>query len=238
MLLRPRSFFVLLLAPFAWGCEVEIGDDCTTAADCSQSEPRLCLTDALEGYPGGYCTIFNCDTGSCPSESVCVAYRANLSESEMCGGASVETRLQRSFCMRSCSNDSDCRGGYACIDLGVEDPWGAEVVEREGRNTKVCAVAYEGPDIPVDRPSDVCRSAPGSVPLPSASGPAGSTDSGASSDGSGEVDSGPPGVGDEVDSGRGAMSVDSGATEVEGGTGTSSAVPATSADAAPDADAP
>lgn len=160
----------LLLAPtclgFALGCEVQIGDECTTAAECSQEEPRLCLTQALEHYPGGYCTIFNCDPGSCPSEAVCVGYRSNLSSTPECSGALADTRLQRTFCMRSCNSGSDCRSGYACLDLGESNPWGAVVLEKEGRNTKVCALAYSGPEAPEDRPSDVCRNEPGAATLP------------------------------------------------------------------------
>jgi hypothetical protein len=160
--------FVGLLSNLALGCKVEIGDECTTAADCSQEEPRLCLTDVLEGFPGGYCTIFNCEPGSCPAEAVCVGYRTSLSDTPECSGALSDTRLERTFCMRSCSSSSDCRSGYACIDLAGPDPWGAEVLERPGRNTKVCALAYSGPDIPEDRPSDVCVKEPGAVPAPSA----------------------------------------------------------------------
>jgi hypothetical protein len=155
-LVTVSPFFVGLL----FGCEVEIGDECTTAADCSQEEPRLCLTQALEGYPGGYCTVFNCDPGTCPGEAVCVGYRSSLSDTAECGGAFAETRLQRTFCMKSCGSSSDCRSGYACLDLGEDDPWGAVILEREGRNTKVCALAYSGPELPEDRPSDVCRNVP------------------------------------------------------------------------------
>lgn len=166
---------------FAFGCKVEIGDECTTAADCSQEEPRLCLTDVLEGYPGGYCTVFNCEPGTCPSESVCVGYRSNLSDTEECSGALSDSRLQRSFCMRSCSSASDCRSGYACIDLDGRDPWGAEILERPGRGRKVCALPYDGPEVPDERPSDVCVNDPGAVPLPETD-PATPHDAGASSD--------------------------------------------------------
>jgi hypothetical protein len=163
---RYTFLFVGLLSATALGCKVEIGDECTTAADCSQEEPRLCLTDVLEGYPGGYCTIFNCEPSTCPSEAVCVGYRSSLSDTPECSGALSDSRLQRTFCMRSCSGSGDCRSGYACIDLDGPDPWGAEVLERPGRNTKVCALAYSGPDAPEDRSSDVCVNDPGAVPLP------------------------------------------------------------------------
>jgi hypothetical protein len=161
--MTPRVLKLLRLAMASVllaGCEVEIGDECESTSDCSQSGPRLCLTEALEGYPGGYCTLFNCDPGGCPGEAVCVGYRSGLADTEDCAGARGGTRLQRTFCMRSCSSDGDCRGGYACLDLAGPDPWGAEILEKEGRNTKVCALAYSGPMTPEDRSSDVCRSEP------------------------------------------------------------------------------
>jgi hypothetical protein len=167
-MLRPLALLLFsTCASLLWGCEVLIGDECTSAAECSQEEPRLCLTQALEGYPGGYCTIFNCDPGTCPGEAVCVGYRSHLSTTAECSGPFAEARLQRTFCMRSCNSGADCRPGYACIDLGDENPWGAEVLER-GRNTKVCALAYSGPEVSQDRSSDVCRSDPNAVPLPTA----------------------------------------------------------------------
>jgi hypothetical protein len=193
---RWPSFVLLSLCSSVFGCEVEIGDDCTTAADCSQEEPRLCLTQALEGYPGGYCTVFNCEPGTCPSEAVCVGYRSTLSDAAECADGLGTSRLQRTFCMRSCGSSSDCRSGYACIDVAGDDPWGAEVFERAGKNTKVCALAYSGPDVPEDRSSDVCRSDPGALPVPTVTAPGVLADGGIESTAS---DAGMPDAGQDLD---------------------------------------
>ena len=48
----------------------EIGDECTTAADCNPNGSRSC--DATQ--PGGYCTIQGCDETSCPEEAACMRY--------------------------------------------------------------------------------------------------------------------------------------------------------------------
>jgi hypothetical protein len=146
-----------LLAGLLAACTSEIGDGCTTSSDCAVTEAdRLCLTEALEGFPGGYCTEFNCEPGSCPGEAVCVGYRTTLANSEACAEGSA--RLQRSYCMRSCSRDGDCRDGYACVDMGDENVWGAEIIEKGKRasKTKVCTLAYTGAE-EGDRSSDVCR---------------------------------------------------------------------------------
>jgi hypothetical protein len=152
-----RVYLGLVACLLLGACTSEIGDECSTSSDCATTESdRLCLTQALEGFPGGYCTEFNCDPGSCPKEAVCVGYRTELANADEC--ASGSNRLQRSYCMRSCSKDSDCRGGYACVDVSEETVWGAEVIETGSRanKTKICALAYSGPEAD-DRSADVCR---------------------------------------------------------------------------------
>lgn len=152
-----RVLFGLVGGLLLGACASEVGDECTTSSDCATTESdRLCLTQALEGFPGGYCTEFNCDPGSCPSEAVCVGYRSELANADECDTGS--SRLQRSYCMRTCSKDSDCRGGYACIDVSGDDVWGAEIIETGSRasDTKICALAYSGADED-DRSSEVCR---------------------------------------------------------------------------------
>jgi hypothetical protein len=80
------------------GCTAEIGDECSANVDCSTSGDRACDTSA----PGGYCTILDCRADSCPEESVCVAWGEDVA--------------QRTFCMRHCGDDSNCRDGYQCFD--------------------------------------------------------------------------------------------------------------------------
>lgn len=149
----------LVVAFLASACAPEIGDDCVTSSDCVTTDAnRLCISEQLEGFPGGYCTVFNCEPGSCPSEAVCVGYRTSLANAEACSDATGRARLQRTYCMRTCENDGDCRSGYACIDVAGDDPWGAEVVETGSRasRTRICAVPYSGPDDAPERESEVC----------------------------------------------------------------------------------
>ncbi len=127
----------------AAGCKPEIGDDCQVSTDCSNVGDRLCDTT----QPGGYCTIFNCEPGSCPEEAICVAFKTQISS--QCPDPQGGIRLQRTFCMRSCDDNDDCRGGYSCIDMNNPDnPWGAEVVESGSVNGKVCIVPHQGVTMP------------------------------------------------------------------------------------------
>ncbi|MCB9576842.1 MAG: hypothetical protein H6717_07435 [Polyangiaceae bacterium] len=135
---------------FAAGCNPQIGDSCSVSTDCSNVGDRLCDTT----QPGGYCTIFNCEPGSCPDEAICIAFSSSVSlacEDPQGGG-----RLRRTFCMRSCEGDSDCRGGYRCIDMGKDNPWGAGVVEGSVGNSKVCIVPYSGAPMAEDPNTEVC----------------------------------------------------------------------------------
>src|SRR5829696_1409616 len=102
---------------FIAGCAPEIGDDCNTSLDCSQQGDRLCDTK----QPGGYCTIFNCEPDSCPEdEAVCVAFDFVLDP--MCHPGDLPAndtewaRFGRTFCMKACEEDDDCRDdeGYEC----------------------------------------------------------------------------------------------------------------------------
>lgn len=135
------AFTVLLVA-----CQPEIGDECQVSTDCSAAGDRLCATD----QPDGYCTIFNCEPGTCPEEAICVGFGSNLSRvSDVCEDPQGSSRFQRTFCMARCDEDDDCRSGYECIDMGKpNNPWGAIVVEigasRGEVNGKVCAVPLAG----------------------------------------------------------------------------------------------
>jgi len=122
-----RLAFVLLGVLGTWGCKPKIGEDCATSTDCSISGDRLC--DVTQ--PGGYCTVFNCEPNSCPTEAACVAFSEGT-----CSTASVSIRFRRTFCMRACEDDSDCRGGYPCLDLS-RDPSRRVVDTDSGK--RVCA---------------------------------------------------------------------------------------------------
>lgn len=132
------------------GCKPEIGDECSVSTDCSNVGDRLCDTT----QPNGYCTIFNCEPGTCPEEAICVAY--HTSESLVCEDPQSGQRLQRTFCLRRCDGNGDCRVGYSCEDLGKKNPWGADVVEFGPTNGKVCVVPFSGAPLPDDPNTEVC----------------------------------------------------------------------------------
>jgi hypothetical protein len=58
--------------------------------------------------------------------------------------------------MLACDGDGDCRNGYACVDMGQRNPWGALVVDQ-GRGTRVCTLPP--PEAPTGQ-SDVCALSP------------------------------------------------------------------------------
>lgn len=125
----------VLLCLLAIGCAPEIGAHCTNSNDCSQNGDRLCDTTQR----GGYCTIFNCDPTSCPSdESICIQFGSVLSTVGNCPDPQRPSPQARTFCMATCEDNGDCRGGYRCTDLGEPNAWGATVVERNPNTTKVC----------------------------------------------------------------------------------------------------
>ena len=103
---RSRRALLALVAASALvgtACAPEIGDDCKTSLDCSVNGDRFCDSSA----PGGYCTVIGCDPDTCPDGALCVEWRYEPS------------RTSESWCMKSCGNGGDCRGGrYACVHEG------------------------------------------------------------------------------------------------------------------------
>lgn len=140
----------LLLLLGSLGCNPKIGDECDLDTDCSSSGDRLC--DATQ--PGGYCTKFNCEPGTCPDEATCIGFRTTESmlvtedgTAYRCADPQHTSRFQRTFCMLRCKSKSDCRSGYDCLDMREPaNPFGAVVVEHGGSG-KVCAVPYSGPPL-------------------------------------------------------------------------------------------
>src|SRR3990167_4794669 len=112
-------FAVLALVGSALGCKPEDGDSCKVSTDCSITGNRLCDTS----MPDGYCTVFNCEAGSCPSEAICVEFHGTAE------------RFARRFCVRGCEGGDDCRGGYACVDPTQRD---GKIHEGNPDFTKVC----------------------------------------------------------------------------------------------------
>jgi hypothetical protein len=170
----PPSKLLLLLAlvaatATAAGCKPKIGDDCQLSTDCSASGDRLCDITA----PGGYCTVFNCEPGTCPEdESLCVQFGAQRSPIAACEDLQAPSPYARAFCMATCSDDADCRDGYRCEDLSNPDnAWGALLIDRE-RGNRACVVPLAGEPVSDEERDaafgDVCR-----AELPAAGGAAG-----------------------------------------------------------------
>jgi hypothetical protein len=145
------AMLALVSALAVLGCKPEIGDECSVSTDCSNVGDRLC--DSTQ--PGGYCTIFNCEPGTCPEEAVCIAFYT--SDSLVCRDPQEEPRLRRTFCLRSCEGNGDCRGGYSCENLAAKgNPWGAELVEFGGPSGRVCVVPYSGAKLPDSPNTEIC----------------------------------------------------------------------------------
>lgn len=147
----------LLLAS---GCGKSIGDSCKSVSQCITTDTnRLCLTQDGEGFPGGYCTKFNCGGANvCPDEATCVAYRYTLGGGEggECSEVTSLSRLQRTYCMFRCENNDDCRDGYVCLPADGDNPLGATIID-EHVGAKICTLAYDQPAKPPKRESEVCE---------------------------------------------------------------------------------
>ena len=57
--------------------------------------------------------------------------------------------------MALCDSSSDCRGGYACVDLSEDNTWSAAIVSRKPEGHKVCIVAESHPEAE-NRADDFC----------------------------------------------------------------------------------
>ena len=126
------------------GCSPKIGDDCKSSVDCSQQGDRLCDTT----QPGGYCTIFNCEPGTCPEDDgVCVAFNPELDPACQAVDDGQWARFERTFCMHECEDHDDCRDDYECV--GPETR-GALIVDTDPLEPKVCMakVTVQQPTLP------------------------------------------------------------------------------------------
>jgi hypothetical protein len=109
------------------GCAPEIGDDCKSSLDCSTNNTRICDTT----QPEGYCTIMDCEKGTCPEDSVCVKF------------VPLQERLVVTYCMAQCEKDKDCRedDGYLCTkstEFGADTEIAALVLD--GDNRSFCSI--------------------------------------------------------------------------------------------------
>ena len=158
------------------GCQPEIGDDCALSTDCSQQGDRQCDTT----QPGGYCTIFNCEPGGCPEEAICVAFSGAPPSAQQCEDTPAGLLKRRTYCLRSCQGNKDCRSGYECADLGRPgNSWGAVVVEPGAPAGRACvvpveAVALQDAEFGVCEPREISSASSGVAGSPTRLGTAGS----------------------------------------------------------------
>jgi uncharacterized membrane protein YgcG len=163
----------------ALGCTPKIGDDCSVSTNCSSTGDRLC--DVTQ--PGGYCTTFNCEPGSCPEDSVCVNFGTQLSPIAGCAPSQANSPYKRSFCMADCGSDSDCRSGYRCLapkgDCNDSSCFNAVLAEHSG-GQRVCAVPPK--ELPKNTLTEVCVGSDAGVGLGGGGG-SGAAQGGSSSGG-------------------------------------------------------
>jgi hypothetical protein len=120
----PSGLFVLRLALVvcaavsAASCGREIGDECTTAADCNPNGSRSCDVS----QPGGYCTVMGCDEHSCPEEAVCIRYFPaeflTLACNPCCEDWPAQSPLPPGCAADSCPNGSldECTVDEICLE--------------------------------------------------------------------------------------------------------------------------
>jgi len=151
---RMRLVLLGLMTVIAAGCGKEIGDECLAGTDCATDGTRSCDTSSSQGY----CTIQGCDFDTCPDEAVCIRFFTgnfvnrdcnpatedsmqmgviptdDCSLDELCSlvGKCVPRSSEVRYCMRKCSDDSDCRDHYECRDLELMKEHGGEEVTRPG----------------------------------------------------------------------------------------------------------
>ena len=80
--------------------EGQVGSPCSTINDCDAGDAPLCLTEADNEFPGGYCTSF-CNSqgaGACPTGAGCFTI----------------VNQGYSLCFDNCASTNDCRGSYYC----------------------------------------------------------------------------------------------------------------------------
>ncbi|MFO0660125.1 MAG: hypothetical protein U0165_09885 [Polyangiaceae bacterium] len=170
----------LACASLSIGCKTKIGDKCTTSTDCSTQGDRLC--DTTE--PGGYCTIFNCDPNSCPEEASCVAF--DLQSDPLCYVPADSQRMLRTFCLRGCESEDDCRGGYTCATPEVlHSQYAALIVDGATNGIGVCIAKHVSPVQSVDAGVDDASCGPADVVDPPYTQSAGGSSGSGGSSGTG-----------------------------------------------------
>jgi hypothetical protein len=131
---RPMNKIALMscLVFFFVACGAEIGDECGNDNDCSPNGDRNCD----DSEPGGYCLIIGCSAGECPGEASCVEFTTPCPENmdaEMC--EMIEPNRGRTYCMKHCKKNGDCRSGYDCI---APEELSASIIDLNSNQHKIC----------------------------------------------------------------------------------------------------
>ena len=155
--LLARVFVPLVFAFGLAGCTPAIGDACSYATECAANGTRTCDTT----QPGGYCTLGNCDRGTCPAGSVCVLFEAQ--EPGCPTNDRATPRLARTYCMATCESTGDCRGSYTCAHPAAL-PWAGTVLDDHP--TQAVCLASPMSSVDAGPSSDA-----GVAPVCSAAGP-------------------------------------------------------------------
>ena len=144
--------------------------------------------------PGGYCTVLSCGANACPGGGACLAFQTTVAGCPYTDRAVARTA--RSYCLKTCGDDGDCREGYACVTPAERDA----LVLDDRQDVRVCLPVAPASSLPVpaaDSGAPVCQpSVDASVPIPvdppADGGEGGAPDGGAPDGGApdGEADGG------------------------------------------------
>lgn len=156
-----KIFAISALSGLLYACAAEIGDECSYDNECSPNMDRNCDN----GQPGGYCLIIGCGPDECPSEASCVEFTtpcptgegyddetpgeappqsipdagspdggvAPVAEFDKC--RLIEPNRGRTYCLKHCKKQKDCRGNYVCQEVSNLS---AAIIDFKGSRTKVC----------------------------------------------------------------------------------------------------
>lgn len=145
------------------GCKPAIGAGCTLSTDCSSQGDRVCDT----AQSGGYCTVLNCSDNSCPDNAACILFQVSVPGC-LYNDYSAPARTGSSMCMKTCTQDSDCResDGYVC-ENPRNAPWYAAILD-DNQGESVCIAAPSSSALAMPPPSNTGVCAASLPPLPEA----------------------------------------------------------------------
>lgn len=108
----------------------EVGSPCTMNEECTGGVNAVCVSEAMYGWPNGYCMIDNCDATNddCPAGAACFTFSDDSTS-----------------CLKTCETAADCPTGYACPSYGACTPGceadGCEAGEVCDSETHECVAA-------------------------------------------------------------------------------------------------